>query len=143
MLEKAIQIALSAHHGQVDRGGDPYILHPLRVMLGQKTETAKICAILHDVIEDTAVTLEDLRREGFREDIIDTVKTLTKLDGEDYEVYIQRVIQNKVACQVKLMDLKDNMDLSRLDVALEADFKRYKKYEKAKATIITALETEE
>lgn len=142
MLEKAIQIALNAHHGQVDRGGEPYILHPLRVMLGQKTETAKICAVLHDVIEDTAVTLEDLRREGFREDIIDTVKTLTKLDGEDYEDYIQRVVQNKVACQVKLMDLKDNMDLSRLDVALEADFKRYKKYEKAKATILKALETE-
>lgn len=140
MLEKAIQIALSAHRGQVDRGGEPYILHPLRVMIAQKTQTAKICAVLHDVIEDTAVTLEDLRHEGFSEEIVDTVRTLTKGDGEDYEVYVGRVLQNKIACQVKLMDLTDNMDLTRLDTTLEADLRRYKKYEKAKARILKALE---
>lgn len=142
MIEKAIQIALSAHHGQIDRGGEPYILHPLRVMLSQKSATAKICAVLHDVIEDTAVTLEDLKREGFSEEVIRAVDVLTKRDGEDYEVYIGRVIENKIACQVKLMDLADNMNLSRLDTTQEADLKRYHKYEKAKATILDAVKTE-
>lgn len=143
MLDKAIQIAVTAHRGQVDRGGEPYILHPMRVMIEQKGRTEKICAILHDVIEDTDVTFEDLRREGFSEEVINALNALTKRDGEAYEDYVARVVQNPIAMRVKLMDLTDNMDLSRLNITEPSDLKRFQKYEKAKAQILEALQNEE
>lgn len=143
MLDKAIQIAVTAHRGQVDRGGEPYILHPMRVMIEQKGRTEKICAILHDVIEDTEVTFEDLRREGFSEEVIIALNALTKRDGEAYEDYVGRVVQNPIAMRVKLMDLTDNMDLSRLNITEPSDLKRFQKYEKAKAQILEALQNEE
>ncbi len=142
MLERAIHIAMNAHMGQTDRGGEPYILHPMRVMLAQKTREAKICAILHDVIEDTETTLEDLRREGFSESVIEAVKAITKIDGEDYQVYIDRVAANPIARQVKLMDLADNMDLSRLNRTDESDMKRLEKYKKAEAYIKKVIQSE-
>ena len=143
MIEKAIQIGLTAHHGQIDRGGEPYILHPMRVMLEQKTEIGKICGILHDVVEDTDVTFYELRTAGFSEEVIEALVALTKLDGEDYETYIGRVVSNKIAMRVKLADLLDNMDLSRLNTKEAADFERLKKYEKAKDIILEALQNEE
>ena len=142
MLERAIHIAMNAHMGQTDRGGEPYILHPMRVMVEQKTLETKICAILHDVVEDTEITLEDLRREGFSEAVLKAVEDITKIDGEDYEGYIERVARNPIARQVKLIDLLDNMDLSRLSRTDESDLRRLAKYEKAKAYILEALQSE-
>ncbi len=143
MLEKAIQIALTAHRGQIDRGGELYILHPIRVMIAQKTTTEKICAILHDVVEDTDVTLDYLSREGFTHEMLVAIEALTKLDGEEYEDYIGRITLNRVAMKVKLADLKDNMDLSRIKHSDPADYLRQIKYEKAKKKILDILQNGE
>ena len=114
MLNKAFNIAYTAHAGQTDKAGAPYILHPIRVALHCNTEEEKIVALLHDVVEDTPTTLEDLRKAGFTAEIVDAVKCLTKTKGEEYQGFIQRVATNKIATQVKIRDLKDNMDISRL-----------------------------
>lgn len=115
ILDKALEIAYKAHAGQLDKGGNPYILHPLRVALHCRTEEEKMVALLHDVLlEDTAVTLEDLEREGFPEEVLEAVEYLTKKDGEDYQTFIKRVSHRTLAIRVKLWDLEDNMDESRL-----------------------------
>lgn len=88
MLDKAILIAAKAHEGQVDKGGQPYILHPLRVMFSRKTEIEKICAVLHDVIEDTDISLDYLRDQEFSEEILSALDALTRRDGETYDKYI-------------------------------------------------------
>lgn len=114
MLNKALDIAYKAHKGQVDKAGVPYILHPMRVALNCSTEEEKIVALLHDVVEDTPITLEELKAEGFSDGILAALKSLTKTKGEDYRNFIQRVVINPLAARVKIQDLKDNMDLSRL-----------------------------
>ncbi len=115
MIAKALEIAYKSHKEQVDKGGNPYILHPIRVALHCEKEEEKIVALLHDVIEDTDVTIEDLRTEGFGQDILDAIAALSKADGEGYEQFIQRVAQNSLATRVKIQDLKDNMDITRLN----------------------------
>lgn len=115
MLKKALEIACKAHNGQVDKGGNPYILHPIGVALNCNTQQEKIVALLHDVVEDTPITIEDLRMAGFANGIIDAVKCLTKTEGEEYKDFIKRVSTNKLATQVKIRDLKDNMDVTRLN----------------------------
>jgi (p)ppGpp synthase/HD superfamily hydrolase len=130
-LERAIAIAAVAHEGQVDKAGAPYILHPLRMMLAVTTPEARMAAVLHDVVEDTAVTLADLRREGFPEAVLAAVGVLTKREGEDYEAFIQRVAPNPIAREVKLADLRDNSDLSRITEPTEKDQARIGKYRKA------------
>lgn len=139
MLEKAILLAEKAHAGQLDKGGAPYILHPKRVMNACETEEEKIAAILHDVIEDTELTAEDLQKEGFSAAVVEAVACLTKKDGEDYMAYIERVCQNRLAARVKLADLSDNMNLSRIPAPTEKDFARIEKYQKAKAYMEQAL----
>lgn len=139
MLKKAIYLAEKAHQGQVDKGGQPYILHPKRVMERCKTEKEKIVAMLHDVIEDTEITAEDLRNEGFSAEVLEAVVCLTKKYGEDYMDYIERVCENKLAAKVKLADLTDNMDISRIPNPTEKDFIRLEKYKRAKARIEQAL----
>ena len=131
MLNKAIEIAARAHAGQVDKGGSPYILHPLRVMMMCESETAKTCAVLHDVIEDTDLTCDDLRTEGFNDEIIATLECLTKIDGESYDDFIGRVLTNETACRVKLADLVDNTDLTRIKNPTAKDEERIKKYNQA------------
>ncbi|WP_070001036.1 GTP pyrophosphokinase [Cellulosilyticum sp. I15G10I2] len=140
-LDKAILIATTAHQGQVDKAGAPYILHPLRVMLGCKTEDAQICAVLHDVIEDTAVTFEDLSAAGFKKEIITSLDALTKRKNETYDEFIKRVMENRLACHVKLADLADNMNLSRIPNLSEEDYQRVKKYRRAADKILAALDT--
>lgn len=140
-LEKAILIATTAHQGQVDKAGSPYILHPLRVMFSCKTEDEQICAVLHDVIEDTAVTLEDLRAAGFKEEILNALNALTKRKNETYDEFINRVIQNQLACHVKLADLSDNMNLSRIPKPSEEDYKRIEKYRRAVDRIVSILKS--
>lgn len=131
MLEKAIQIASEAHIGQVDKAGQPYILHLIRVMNAGQTESEKICGVLHDLVEDTHWTFADLKKEGFSEEILNALQCVTKEVGEDYEHFIARVKGNLLAVRVKLNDLKDNMDITRLSSIREENMKRLNKYLKA------------
>lgn len=131
-LAKAIEIAFSAHKGQKDKSGAEYITHPLRVMERGRTEVEKICGVLHDVIEDSHWTFEALENEGFTTEIIDVLRCVTKIsDEEDYDAFINRIIQNPIAMEVKLNDLLDNMDITRFKVLNELDMKRMNKYLKA------------
>ena len=130
-IETALEIAIKAHKNQTDRYGKPYILHPLRVMMNVNNDEDKIAAILHDVVEDSDMTCDDLRKEGFSDEIIDAVDCLTKREGEEYFDYINRVLTNSMAIRVKLADLEDNMDLKRIDVITEKDIVRLNKYLKA------------
>lgn len=131
-LERAIQIATEAHRGQVDKAGNDYILHPLRVMeLGNSLEE-KIVGILHDVVEDTDWTFERLADEGFSPTVLDALRCVTKLsEDEPYDHFISRVQANPIAIAVKLNDLSDNMDIRRLKTLTEKDFIRLQKYHKA------------
>ena len=132
MLNKAIEIATKAHEGQVDKAGQPYIGHPLRVMAMGATEDEKIVGVLHDVVEDSDWTFERLTAEGFSSEIIDALRCVTKLsESEPYDKFIQRVKTNPLAVKVKINDLTDNMDIRRLAYISEKDVKRLRKYLKA------------
>lgn len=113
-LDKAIAIAVQAHRGQKDRYGQPYILHPLRVMMRMKSVDEQIVAVLHDVVEKSEWTLEDLRREGFSAAIIDAVDKLTKRHGEEYASHIERTKTSRLSKRIKVADLEDNMDPERI-----------------------------
>ena len=130
MLEKAIEIAVEAHRGQIDKAGKIYILHPIRVMLRGRNEVEQIVGILHDVVEDTPVTLDMLRLEGFSEEVLDAISCITKNEDEEYADFIDRVITNPLATQVKLYDLEDNMNRDRIPFPTERDEQRFRKYEK-------------
>lgn len=130
-LEDAIALAVKAHAGQIDKAGQPYILHPLRVMFTCQSEAARIVAVLHDVIEDTSVTVEDLKAMGFREVILDALACVTKREGESYDDFVARAAANPIAREVKLADLKDNMDLTRLQSVTPKDAQRIEKYLRA------------
>jgi (p)ppGpp synthase/HD superfamily hydrolase len=135
-LEKAIKIALTAHQGQKDKAGAPYILHPLRLMQQMQDETEQIVAVLHDVTEDSRYSLESIRKEGFSKKIIAALECLTRDDGEPYESYIDRVKLNPLAKKVKLADLKDNMNITRLSNINEKDIERLRKYHLAWVKLI-------
>ena len=131
LLEKAIETALHAHAGQKSKDGSPYILHPLRVMARMHADEEKIAAILHDVVEDSDVTLEDLRKAGFPEEVLVVVKLLTHEPGVSYEDYVERLKPHPVACRIKLADLEDNSDIRRLSGIEERDLERLRKYHRA------------
>ncbi len=130
-LEKAIQIALDAHRGKIDKGGSPYILHPLRIMLSMETIDEQIVGILHDVIEDSIVTIDDLRTENFSENILEALELLTKKVHQSYEEYIFDIKYNQLAKKVKIADLEDNMNIKRLNILTGKDIERIKKYRNA------------
>ena len=131
-LERAIEIATEAHRGQFDKAGNDYIQHPLRVMAAGKTTDEKIVGVLHDVVEDTDWTFEQLAAEGFSSEVIEALRCVTKLsDSEPYDKFIARIKINKLAVAVKLNDLTDNMDIRRLPYLSDKDVKRLKKYLKA------------
>ncbi|GGD91066.1 GTP pyrophosphokinase [Paenibacillus nasutitermitis] len=130
-IEVAISIALHAHKGQCDKGGKPYILHPLAVMNRVETIEEKIVAVLHDVVEDTEVTIEELKKYGFSGEIIEAIRLLTKTEEETYEEFIQRANTNPISRNVKKADLKENLDLSRIKDPTQGDLKRVDKYKKA------------
>ena len=115
-LDRAIQIAGEVHQGQKDKYGAPYILHPIRVMMRVNADIEKIVAILHDVVEDSDLTLDDLKNEEFSPEVVDAIDALSKRDGEIYGDYINRTTLNEIAIKVKLADLEDNMDLTRIDI---------------------------
>lgn len=129
LVEKAIGIAVTAHRGQRDKSGAPYILHPLRLMSRMETDAERIVAVLHDVIEDTNVTADDLRREGFTEEVLDALACVTKThEEESYAAFIRRAAANPIARRVKLADLEDNLDARRLGEVTDKDAKRMTKY---------------
>ena len=130
-LERALCIASEAHEGQVDKAGEPYILHVVRVMLKVSRPDERVVAALHDVVEDTAWTLERLREQGFSESIVDAVHALTRRSGEPYEDFIVRASRNDLARQVKLADLEDNANLSRISNPTDRDYARLEKYRRA------------
>ncbi|TDI46121.1 MAG: HD domain-containing protein [Acidobacteria bacterium] len=127
-IEDAILLAVTAHKGQVDKGGAPYIFHPLRLMLQMDDDNERMAAVLHDVVEDTEVTLDDIREAGFPDAVIEAVDLLTHGENVPYEDYINRLRPNPVARKVKMADLVDNMDVRRLTVVDEKARKRAKKY---------------
>ena len=133
-LAWAISFAAEVHYDQVDKGGQPYILHPIRVMMAVETIEEKIVAILHDVVEDGMVS-KSILVEYAGVVIARAVMALSRKDGESYREFILRVKQNNLARQVKIADLKDNMDRSRIPNPTAEDERRWKKYEKALAEL--------
>lgn len=128
LYDRALRIAIRAHEGQQDKSGREYVMHPIRVAERCKDTRAKIVALLHDTIEDTDVTIEYLRKEGFPEEIIDAVLSVTKQDGENYEDFVRRAARNAIGKEVKIADLEDNMDIRRLKEIKEEDVDRLRKY---------------
>lgn len=130
-LDEAIKLAVDAHAGQFDKGGKPYIFHPLRIMQALRTGAEQIVGVLHDVVEDSSFTLGDIK-DRFGGEIAEAVDAMTKREGEVYEDYLHRVAENPLARAAKLADLADNMDTSRLGRAPgETDVERLTKYRKA------------
>lgn len=137
ILYKAIELAKKYHNGQVDKGGYRYIEHPLRVMEDVETIEEKILAVLHDVLEDCDVSREVLIQEGIPEYLVIKLEILCKAKDEEYFNYIYRVKTDQLTTNVKLADLKDNMNLKRLKCISEEDLKRLEKYKKAKEILET------
>lgn len=129
-VEKALSIARKAHAGQIDKAGCEYINHPIHVADSLNTEDEKIVAYLHDVVEDSSMTIEDLSREGFSETIIQAIAAITKRKHESYERYIKRIANNPLARKVKIADLRHNSDLTRLKKITANDIARAEKYQK-------------
>ncbi|RXZ77995.1 GTP pyrophosphokinase [Paenibacillaceae bacterium] len=128
-LTKAITLATGMHDGQYDKGGNPYILHPLRLMLKCETEEERIVALLHDIVEDTEITLEYLQSLNlFSNKVVDAIDCLTRRKSEKYDEFIYRVKTNELATKIKILDIEDNMDVSRLIEFTVKDKERMKKY---------------
>jgi len=131
-LERAIEIAVEAHKGVKDKGGNPYILHPLRVMFSLASEDEKIVGVLHDVVEDSHWTFEGLIKEGFASEVIEGLKSVTKAaDDEDYAAFVRRALQNKIGRNVKIADITDNLDVRRMGDLTPKDLERLNKYKKS------------
>lgn len=128
LLEKALKVATKAHSGQTDKAGAAYIFHPIRVSCRCFTNEEKIVALLHDTIEDTDVTEDYLLSEGFPRNIVDAILSVTRNEDESYDDFIKRCRLNPIGRQVKLHDLEDNMDISRLPQVTEKDMVRLNKY---------------
>ena len=128
MLIKAFIVALRAHKGQKDKAGKPYIFHPITVSLHVSGIKRKEVALLHDVVEDTPITVSDLRTIGFGYDVVEAVNAITKRNGESYCEYLQRVKENDIAKDVKMSDLRHNCNLKRLKTVTDKDKSRVEKY---------------
>ena len=131
LVDLALGLALAVHGGWQDKAGQPYILHVLRVMARMPTEQSRLVAILHDVVEDSAITTDDLLERGFPPAVVAAVGLLTKAEGTDYLDYIREVKSDPLATAVKVADLEDNMDIRRLSSPTEADVQRILKYRAA------------
>ena len=132
LLAKAVTIALEAHKDATDKAGMPYAGHIMRVMQAGRTNDEKIVGVLHDLVEDTDWTFDQLLEEGFPQHIVDALRCVTKIsDDEPYEEFIKRVKTNPLAVAVKINDLTDNMDIRRLSELTDKDVQRLRKYLKA------------
>ncbi len=127
LLETAIRIAAKVHRGQVDRFGKPYILHVMRVMMRGHDPEEQILGALHDVLERSELTVDDLLKKGFSPRVLKALQHITRVPQETYEQYIDRVMEDNLAIRVKLHDLADKMDLLHVDQLDPADLKRYNK----------------
>jgi guanosine-3',5'-bis(diphosphate) 3'-pyrophosphohydrolase len=134
-IEKAIELAARVHAGQVDKAGTAYIYHPLRVMFAVSTVHEKMAAVLHDTVEDTEVSLADLQQAGFPSEVVAAVEALSKKPGESRLEAVHRAMANPIARVVKLADVSDNMDLSRLSEVTEKDLARMKEYAQVKGLL--------
>ncbi len=136
-LERAIAIAAEAHAGQLDKAGEPYILHPLRVMLALETTEDRIVGVLHDVVEDNvAWPLAALRAEGFSEAVLEAIDAVSRREGEDYAAFVHRAAQNEIGRRVKIADLADNMDLMRMKTPRPEDHGRMEMYRMAREILL-------
>jgi len=138
-LERALVIAAEAHQGATDKGGAPYILHPLRLMHQMSTTEERIVALLHDVVEESPWTFDALRAEGFPEEVVAAVDGLTRREGETYDDFIARGVTNPLARRVKRADIEDNMDVCRLGEIGEKDLERLQRYQRARRVILDAM----
>ena len=131
LYDLALKIAIQAHRGQKDKAGREYVMHPIRVAERCKDPRAKIVALLHDTIEDTEVTAEFLLGEGFPEEIVNGILSVTKREGETYDDFVSRAATNAIGREVKIADLEDNMDIRRLREITDKDAERLRKYLRA------------
>lgn len=131
MTKKAIRLAFEAHAGQYDKSGLPYILHPIHLAEQMTDELSTVCAVLHDVVEDTPWTLGELKQEGFPEEVIQVLRLLTHCPSLSYLEYIRQLSRNPTARKVKLADLRHNSDLSRLEIVDQKALNRVEKYRQA------------
>ena len=131
VTKKALKLCFEAHKEQVDKSGMPYVFHPFHLAEQMQTEEATVVALLHDVVEDTDYTIEDLKSLGFGKTITDAIALMTHADGVAYMDYVREIKNNPIAKAVKLADLKHNSDLTRLDVVDDSMLNRREKYLKA------------
>jgi (p)ppGpp synthase/HD superfamily hydrolase len=138
-LERAIEIAVLAHKGVYDKGGNPYILHPLRVMMSLMTEDEKIVGVLHDVVEDSDDwNFDKLKAEGFSNTVLDGLRSVTKFsEDEDYDAFIKRGLADNIGRAVKIADIRDNLDVTRIGELKDKDLQRLNKYKKALSILIS------
>ena len=142
LMYKSLEVVTHLFDDKCDKGGLPYSVHLLKVYLGVNDYTEKVCALLHDTVEDTDITFDDLKELGFNDEIIDILKVLTKKKGEDYRVYIDRIINsnNTHAMNIKLADLRHNMDITRIKNPTSNDYERVsKRYQPAYDRILNKL----
>jgi len=137
-LERAIEIAAAAHAGQLDKAGQPYILHPLRVMLRVSSDVERMAAVLHDVVEDTPVTLAQLTESGFPAEVVAAIEALTKRPGETRMQAAARAASNPIARAVKLADNAENMDIGRIANPTEKDLARVEEYKQVRALLLAS-----
>lgn len=130
LIKKAMDIAYKAHLGQVDKGGTPYIFHPLHIAERVDTEYEICTALLHDVIEDSDITLDYLFKEGFPQEVIKAVDLLTRKEGMTYREFILKTKTDTIARKIKIEDIKHHLDLTRLSEITEKDIDRAKYYKK-------------
>ena len=134
-LQRAIEISVTAHKGQVRKDGSPYVLHPLRLMMSVNSADEKIVAVLHDVVEDTDITMQQLEDEGFSKQVLAALRLVTHDDGTSYENYITNIKGNPIARAVKLADLRDNTNVFEIPKLSAKDLQRLEKYHRAYKTL--------
>ena len=136
LTKKALKLCFEAHKEQVDKTGLPYVFHPFHLAEQMTDEISTVCALLHDVVEDSSYTFEDLSDMGFPQEVIDVLKFLTHDDSVPYLDYVKEIKKNPIATKVKLADLAHNSDLTRLDKIDERALERAEKYKKAMAILL-------
>ena len=142
MINVAKNIATEVHAGQMDKGGEAYILHPMTVASKVESDDEKIVAWLHDTVEDSRITLTDLKESGFSKEVINAVDAITKKQGQSYDEYINNLKENTIAVKVKIADLTHNSDITRINNPTQKDFERIEKYTRIKRELIEYLKTE-
>ena len=131
MTQEAMKLCFEAHRKQKDKSGIPYVFHPIHLAEQMETEETIIVALLHDVVEDSDYTIEDLRKKGFSDAVLEAISLMTHADGVNYMDYVKEIKNNPIARVVKLADLRHNSDLTRLEVVDEKALKRRNTYQEA------------